>query len=200
MEFKDYWEGRSKRQEASLKSVMHNPEDNEKQIINLKQFLADCEVPATSVLDYGCGIGRLSQVLGRMFDEYVGMDFSEYMISIAKEKHPKHSYKVLKSYSDIPECDLIFLFTVLLHIPPEELEDFAKHIRGKFKYIFIGEHMDSWATEKFQSGFDKTKRTWCFNRPLWYYEKVLGFRSLCAQRYKTAYEKTHISYVLGEFL
>lgn len=200
MEFKDYWDNRGQRQNTSLKSVMHNPKDNEKQINDIIDFFNIYKTSVESVLDYGCGIGRLSKPLNEIFDEYIGVDFSESMIDIAKDRNPDLNYKVLNTYFDIPSYDMIFIFTVLLHIPPEEIEIFSKQIKNKFKYIFIAEHMDDWATKKFQEGFDNTNRTWCFNRPLWYYEKILGFKTLYIKDYKTSYEKSDISFVIGEFL
>src|SRR5919197_5077582 len=38
-----------------------------------------------SVLDFGCGVGRLSRRLSQSFDRYVGVDISEGMVERARQ-------------------------------------------------------------------------------------------------------------------
>ena len=42
------------------------------------------------VLDFGCGYGRMSD----MFENYTGIDFSEEMIKLAKEKYPDKRFEM----------------------------------------------------------------------------------------------------------
>jgi 2-polyprenyl-3-methyl-5-hydroxy-6-metoxy-1,4-benzoquinol methylase len=92
------------------------------EIINIAK-----SIPSTSkVLDIGCGNGRLVEELKEDV-HYLGVDNSEELINIAKEK-----YKNNKNYKfqvlDILELDrlkedydYVFLVAVLQHIPSQEL-------------------------------------------------------------------------------
>ena len=44
------------------------------------------------VLDLGCGNGRLIDLLKDLDIKYVGIDSSEKLISLAKQKYPKHEF------------------------------------------------------------------------------------------------------------
>lgn len=47
----------------------------------------DC--PRKHALDFGCGVGRLTQALAAHFDEVTGVDISPSMIKLAK-KYSRH--------------------------------------------------------------------------------------------------------------
>jgi SAM-dependent methyltransferase len=57
----------------------------EREIALLMRQLAQLRLPAPRgpVLDFGCGVGRLSQALGRRFDDVTGADISPAMIALA---------------------------------------------------------------------------------------------------------------------
>ncbi len=56
------------------------------------KFLFDYAKPGEKILDLGCGNGRFSQYLEKA--DYVGVDFSEEMISEAKKRFPGKSFLV----------------------------------------------------------------------------------------------------------
>lgn len=56
------------------------------------KFLFDYAKPGEKTLDLGCGNGRFSQYLEKT--DYVGVDFSEGMISEAKKRFPEKSFLV----------------------------------------------------------------------------------------------------------
>ena len=76
------------------------------------------------VLEFGCGVGRVARPLAARFEEYVGIDVAEGMVSRARELH-----------SDLPNCtfvassapdlaifrnaafDLVYSNLVLQHLP-----------------------------------------------------------------------------------
>ncbi len=77
-------------------------------------------------LDFGCGIGRLTQALGKYFGEAVGLDISESMVSRAQEicsrpncRFVVNDQPVLPFRSD--EFDLIYSAIVLQHVPEKFL-------------------------------------------------------------------------------
>ena len=76
------------------------------------------------VLDFGCGVGRLSQGLATHFDHVNGVDISATMIDLARE-HNQHADRVryhLNPSSDLSlfpdqHFDLIYSVITLQHIP-----------------------------------------------------------------------------------
>jgi len=79
-----------------------------------------------SVLDFGCGVGRLSQAFATRFDECWGVDIAPSMIERAREFN-RHGERVHYVVNDAPDLsrfpndrfDLVFSFIVLQHIRPE---------------------------------------------------------------------------------
>lgn len=78
-----------------------------------------------SVLDVGCGNGRLLKVFEKKKIKYLGIDQSQELIKKAKEKYPKHEF----AYGDIlnlggladHDFDYVACLAVLHHIPGENL-------------------------------------------------------------------------------
>jgi len=79
-------------------------------------------------LDFGCGVGRLTRALSKKFDESIGVDISNKMISMAKEmnsKYPNCKFQIneesnLKIFED-GYFDLIYSIIVLQHISDPEI-------------------------------------------------------------------------------
>lgn len=67
----------------------------------LSQF-KDC-----TAIDVACGFGRFAHIFKP--ENYLGFDFCDEMIKLAKEKHPKYRFEVQNYYDfDVPEVDIIF--------------------------------------------------------------------------------------------
>lgn len=77
---------------------------------------------AGTALDFGCGVGRLTQALARRFASCVGVDISEQMIRQAESfnQYP-HCRYVANSNPHLPFADASFAFVysniVLQHVP-----------------------------------------------------------------------------------
>lgn len=79
------------------------------------------------VLDFGCGIGRVTYALSRYFQKVYGVDISEKMIAQAKAKfkeNPKIIFKQneknnLEFFND-SEFDFIFSLITLQHVPDKK--------------------------------------------------------------------------------
>ena len=77
-------------------------------------------------LDFGCGVGRLTQSLGDHFQEVVGLDISEPMVELARQ-HNRHGGRcryVVNTRDDLElfeddSFDFIYSNITLQHIPPE---------------------------------------------------------------------------------
>mgnify|MGYP001336657117 CR=1 FL=1 len=77
------------------------------------------------VLDLGCGNGRLFGLLREKNINYFGIDSSEELIKIAKEKYPEESHKFSTAEAlnlSFPEnyFNKIYCIAVLHHIPSEK--------------------------------------------------------------------------------
>jgi ubiquinone/menaquinone biosynthesis C-methylase UbiE len=93
-------------------------------------------IPHRQALDFGCGVGRVSQALTKYFDMVYGVDIAPSMIDLAK-RYNRHRYKCkprarrrAKCKYYLNETDNLMLFTddyfdfiyssiTLQHIPPE---------------------------------------------------------------------------------
>lgn len=81
-----------------------------------------------SILDIGCGNGRLLQLFEGKNIDYLGLDNSEKLIAIAKEKYPSNKFLVAEAlHLPFPadSFDKVFLIAVLHHIPSAELRQQA---------------------------------------------------------------------------
>lgn len=78
------------------------------------------------VLDIGCGNGRLYGALKEKNIEYLGIDFSEELIKIARKKYSKACFKLAditkeKTWKYPCGFDACFCIAVLHHIPSKKL-------------------------------------------------------------------------------
>lgn len=89
----------------------------------LKQIAAHFpQLNKTAVLDFGCGIGSMTELLAADLPILQGTDVSEQSIAVARERLPKVPFKVSEAtrltYADA-SFDIIFAVCVFHHIPPE---------------------------------------------------------------------------------
>lgn len=86
----------------------------------------DANFQPKSMLDFGCGVGRLVVPFAKLAAEIVGMDVSDAMLLEAKKNCDEHgidNVQLLKSDDELSlltrQFDLIHSFIVFQHIPPE---------------------------------------------------------------------------------
>ena len=83
------------------------------------------------VLDFGCGVGRLSFALAQHFEHVNGADISQPHLQLANAWAKNHgianvAFAQIDSISNVkqlPECDLLFSYIVLQHNPPPMIFD-----------------------------------------------------------------------------
>ena len=80
-------------------------------------------VARRSALDFGCGIGRLSQALADHFDHVYGVDISSKMIELARGHNRKGSRVEYQCVTNLGEfetgsIDMIYSWITLQHVRP----------------------------------------------------------------------------------
>ncbi|MGE0705540.1 MAG: class I SAM-dependent methyltransferase [Vicinamibacterales bacterium] len=91
-------------------------------------------------LDFGCGLGRLSQALAASFERVVGVDISGNMIRLAARlnRFPARVSYLLNDRPDLTRVDsasfdFVYSDIVLQHVPPDEarvyIAEFARVLR-----------------------------------------------------------------------
>jgi cyclopropane fatty-acyl-phospholipid synthase-like methyltransferase len=83
---------------------------------DLLKLKADIE-KSNHILDFGCGNGRMSELIENQ--SYIGVDNSSEMIAIAKKRYPQKKFTLIKDewlFSD-DKFDLILCLSVVHHIP-----------------------------------------------------------------------------------
>lgn len=91
-----------------------------------------------SVLDVGCGNGRILKILNEIGVEYLGVDQSHKLIEICKEKYPQSKFRQadIANLGDLPEhgFDWVFCVAVIHHLPGFDQRLAAlKQLKNKIK-------------------------------------------------------------------
>jgi SAM-dependent methyltransferase len=98
---------------------------------DVESFLADAgwgETADKSLLEIGCGIGRMSRHLASRFGRVLGIDISPAMISAARELHRGYGNLEFQVGSGVDlsgvadaSFDFVISYIVFQHIPKEEI-------------------------------------------------------------------------------
>ncbi|MGH2574686.1 MAG: class I SAM-dependent methyltransferase [Ignavibacteria bacterium] len=107
----------------------------EQQIANVMKYIGSLGIKFSrnKALDFGCGVGRLTQPLAQYFDEVYGIDIAPSMISLAK-KYNRYSEKCryyLNETNDLklfPDNNFSFIYTsiTLQHLKPSYSKNYIK--------------------------------------------------------------------------
>ena len=98
-----------------------------------------------SVIDLGCGSGRLSHVLAQSVNvQYLGIDIVQSLLDYAQSKSPPHYVFKLHHHLDIPAtdhfADFVTAFSVFTHLQHAEtylyLEDIRRVLKPRGKLVF----------------------------------------------------------------
>ncbi len=119
-----WWNGRTADEffdtgKREIKEVM-------KRVESIEEEFSDVSVPRKRALDFGCGIGRLTQALADYFDEVHGVDVALSMIEKANE-YNSHGDKCVYHLNESEglglfpddEFDFIYSSVTLMHMEPK---------------------------------------------------------------------------------
>jgi len=126
------------------------------------------ELTEGSVLDYGCGVGRLARFFSPQ--SYTGVDVNANRINRCHTTYPDHLFMVIKDHNDIVglERDTIIADNVLLHVSDEELPEVIGAFSKVATRVVIAEHLGRhWRPEVLH-------QCPCYNRDLRDYEKLFA--------------------------
>ncbi len=104
-------------------------------LTGLSRSVANAPSLAMTVLDLGCGNGRLFELFRDTYTKYIGIDQSHNLIKLAQKKYPKAKFIQgdvlnINKITD-NKYDLILLIAVLPHIPSHELRlELLKNIKN----------------------------------------------------------------------
>lgn len=100
--------------------------------------------PGASVLDVGCGNGRLLLGLPEKIN-YTGLDISSKLLAEAERKFPHHNFietdiTQTDSWKHLGKFDFIFCIAVMHHLPDKEsqlfvLKELKTHLKPKGKLL-----------------------------------------------------------------
>ena len=100
------------------------------------EFLSDYVQDGDKVLDFGCGNGRLLEILKDKKMEYFGVDVSAELIKLAQEKYPqyKNNFSKISAQGSLPFSpdffNCIFSIAVFHHFPPDYQKEKIKELHG----------------------------------------------------------------------
>ncbi len=122
--------------------------------------------PGDSVLDLGCGNGRMADIFSDSQVSYLGLDNSEELIKIARkrfENNPKVKFEagdILDLHLEKGKYSLVLLIAVLHHIPTKELR--LKVLRDVFSCLKPGGRlvMSNWNLWEIFGSFNYRFRYW----------------------------------------
>lgn len=113
----------------------------QKQVWPKLKEVAELVYNRASVLDLGCGNGRLLKVLDHKNPNYLGIDQEKELVEIAKKHWPKYNF-LCSNIEELPnkKYDFIFLIAVIHHIPSRKkrltvLKNLRNHLNKNGKII-----------------------------------------------------------------
>lgn len=87
-----------------------------------------------SVFEFGCGDGRLSPAFN--CEHYAGFDINPAALKAAQKANPLHKY-----VTEWAAANTFLAYTVLLHVPDDEIESIINQAKRNYSRIVIGEIM-----------------------------------------------------------
>jgi SAM-dependent methyltransferase len=108
---KDYWEWRVKSHADNEQRMIWYGQDYKWDTLNrvanhILSMFENC-----TALELGCGYGRMCHNFDQ--DKYLGIDFSEEMIKLAKEKYPEYNFQLADINTFVPDKHYDIIFDIM---------------------------------------------------------------------------------------
>ncbi|MFN8284124.1 MAG: class I SAM-dependent methyltransferase [Chitinophagales bacterium] len=112
-----------------------------------RKILADWlkGIDKSGILDYGCGTGRLTDFAN------AGIDISEQMLEVARQKHPAKKFSLLHDHSiENNSLNAVYSFHVIMHLQQKDFDEVIDFIHSKLANngIFIFDVLSSFRKSK----------------------------------------------------
>jgi SAM-dependent methyltransferase len=92
------------------------------------------EIPDGTVLDFGCGDGRM---VGAFEPErYIGVDINAHAVTHCRKAFPEHRFELA---GVLPTADTALCYTVLLHVPDDEIKQTAVRLMQAAQRVLVVE-------------------------------------------------------------
>jgi ubiquinone/menaquinone biosynthesis C-methylase UbiE len=134
----EYWHERGKVYQKNFKYDRDKRLQEKLLIKHLNDNIFTSQESVKSVLELGCGFGRVTKLLLTEFPvikEYLAVDLSPHQLENAKKYIGSNNDKITFLLSDIQNLDtnnkkydLVIISEVLLHIKPDEIDPIIKKI------------------------------------------------------------------------
>ena len=134
----EYWKNRGQRYMDDFylgsKYGQKRFKDQEKFLVNLIK-----DEKFDSILEVGCGFGRYTKILHSLFSpkKYVAIDISEKQIGNARKFLNNDEIEFIVSrfqeYDSHEKFDLVFASEILMHIPPDDINQFVAKLKNSSK-------------------------------------------------------------------
>jgi len=122
-----------------------------------------------TILDFGCGVGRMSFILESRCRKVIGVDPSQELINIANSRNKFNNVEFInidfkfRPLGITEKVDKIFTVGVMYHIPDDDLvlrlNDFAGLLNEKGKFVFI-EHVSPFDRILDGVGIQRSMKKW----------------------------------------
>ena len=109
--------------------------EGEKEIDGVIRYIdsLDLKVPRRKALDFGCGVGKVTQALAHHFDECLGVDIAPSMIALADQynRHGEKCHYILNEVDNLrlfsnDDFDFVYTNFVLMHMQPKYALDYIR--------------------------------------------------------------------------
>ncbi len=131
-------------------------------------FIKDHLAAGGKLLDFGCGNGRLLELIGSLQKsdqkkiDYTGVDISEELLAHAQARYPQHRFELIDGEDQLPftdeSFDVIVSIAVFHHLAPEMAEKALKELQRILKpqgkliltcwYLWRGRYLDQYHKQK----------------------------------------------------
>ena len=151
---KEFFDKRADKEVDSLMTItsFQDKENlDQRQIEESKIVIENIDLTGQKIIEIGCGLGRWAEIFHDKCESYLGLDYAENLIKLAKEyyNYENCEFQVMSAL-DInadeliikPPFDIIFVAGVLIYLNDEDISQMIKQINkiaSKDKIIYIRE-------------------------------------------------------------